>query len=305
MKYSKDTQEEIKRLKADGLSSRKIAKELNISKSGVNDYLAKVNTNKTQVPPKVLLLDLESTPSIAAVFGRFKQNIGQDSVLKEGGSLLTACCKWLGKDEVIKLTVTPWDAQNGYDSDICWNLHNLIDEADVVIAHNLQGFDLPLLKARCLINGLPALKQVRTIDTLQVAKQLRFNSNKLDSLCSQLGIGRKLDHDGILLWLRCMQGDQEALDTMLEYNAKDVLLLEELYLALRPYDIKHPNLALFYSDDILRCNTCGSTAVEPTGNKVYTNLSEFLEYSCKDCGSRLRGRVNQLSKDKRSSLLAK
>lgn len=261
------------------------------------------NTNSVK-KPRVLLLDLESSPSIVAAFGRFKQNIGQAAVIQEGGYLLTACAKWLGEPEVIKMKATTADAMEGSDGAICTDLYDLIEQSDAVIAHNLNGFDLPLLKARLMINGFPALKKVRCIDTLNIARQMKFNSSKLDSLCSQLDIGRKLETTGMELWLRCMQGDPVALQEMLDYNEQDVILLEELYLMLRPYDTKHPNLAAMYNDDLVRCNICGSTDLTKTENTLYTNVSAFDEHICNSCGGRLRSRVNKLDKVKRKSLLS-
>jgi len=308
LKYTLEQQQDILRLHSEGRSSRKISKATGLSKSGINYFLARNHSQCTTAPeltkPKILLLDLESAPSIVAAFGRFKQNISQDAVINEGGWLLTGCAKWLGESDVIRMKSKPSDYYANSDYYLVAEVYKLIEQSDLVIAHNADNFDIPLLKARMLVNGYPAMKKVRTIDTLKIARQLRFNSNKLDSLCSQLEIGRKLDHSGIDLWLRCMNGDMEAVDKMLEYNAQDVLLLEQLYFEIRAYDTKHPNLSVYYNDDKLHCNVCGGTNLVKTENSVYTNLSAFDEYICEDCSARLRNRTNKLSKDKRKSLLS-
>lgn len=298
--------QEIIALKGDGLSSRKIAKKLGIGKSTVNDIYNRYISTNSKVKakkPKILLLDLENTPSVVVTFGRFKQNIGQTSVLQEGGWLLSYAYKWLGEGKVEGNVLTPGEALDANDAGLCMELWELMEQADCVIYHNGLGHDLPLLKARTIINGLPPIRKVKSIDTLQLMKEFKMNSNKLDSLCRQLDIGQKLAHTGIQLWIDCMKGDPEALQHMLEYNKVDIELLEELYLAIAPYSTRHPNLAVYSNTDKPTCGICLSTDVQPTGNVVTTNLSKFDEYSCNCCGARFKSRKSITCKDERDNYL--
>lgn len=306
-KYTQYIQDKILELHQKNWSSRMIANELDISKSGVNDWLKlhySSQDNTVQKKPKVLVLDLESAPSIAVAFGRFKVNLSQDSILKEGGYLLTYAYKWLGEERIYSNMLNPADAIEGRDEGLVAELWDAIESADAVLAHNLLNFDLPLLKARCIVNGLPPLKKVQKLDSLVLSKEFRFNSNKLDSLCSQLDIGRKIQHSGIDLWVRCINGDMQALQEMLEYNEQDVLLLEELYNTIKPYSTRHPNLAVHYTDAKMRCNCCASTDVEPTGNTVTTNLSVFTEYKCNSCNARFKDRTSLTTKEQRKNFLS-
>ena len=293
-------------LKGEGLGSRKIAKKLGIGKSTVNRYFKEYLQGKGGVEkkPKVLLLDLESAPSVVVAFNRFKVNLTQDHVLREGGWLISYAYKWLGDKIVQGNVLTPIEAIAADDSGLCMELLELIEQADVVVYHNGLNFDLPLLKARMLINGLPPIRKIKSVDTLQLVKEFKLNSNKLNSLGKQLDIGTKLDHEGIGLWIRCMEGDQSALDHMFEYNKVDVDLLEQVYLAVRPYSNRHPNLAIYYQGDKLRCNICGSEHIKPTGNLVTTNVNIFEEYQCEDCHARFKNRKSILNKDQRSNILS-
>lgn len=295
------------KLKAEGLSSRKIASKLGVGKSTINDYIKKhgiqqESTKETNFP-KVLLLDLENAASVGLVFGRFKQNLSQDHILKEGGWLLTYAYKWLGSSEIIGNALTPEEAIECNDERLCIELWDLIEQADVVIAHNSYGHDIPLMKARCIINGLPPLRKTKVVDTLFLAREFKFNSKKLDSLCSALDIGRKIDHSGIKLWSDCQAGDETAIEKMLEYNVGDIVLLEELYLMIRSHSTRHPNFAIYFDDSKFRCNICGSDDIHPTGNTVATNISIFEEYKCK-CGARMKSRQSINSKEQRSKLLS-
>lgn len=296
---------EIISLKEDGLGSRKIAKKLGIGKSTVNQwYKEHLEGNITEIKkPKILLLDLENTPSVVVTFGRFKQNIVQDAVLQEGGWLLSYAYKWLGDKDVQGNVLTPGEALDANDAGLCLELWELMEQADCVIYHNGLGHDLPLLKARTIINGIPPIRKVKSIDTLQLMREFKMNSNKLDSLCRQLDIGQKLAHTGIQLWVDCIKGDPQALQHMLEYNKVDIELLEELYLAVAPYSTRHPNLAVNLGDKI-RCSICCSDDVSKTGNTVSTNLSVFEEYTCNSCQSRFKSRQSITTKEQRKNFLS-
>jgi hypothetical protein len=301
MKYNQQTQEDILRGKEQGLSGREIARQLGLSKSGVNDFIADVSRVGFK-KPRILIFDLESSPSIVAAFQRWKVNIGTESVIQEGGFLLSACWKFLG-EELQYSVLTPDEAVACDDSRLVAELYEAFENADIVVAHNAVRFDVPLFKSRLIVNNMPPTKTVKVIDTLQIAKTLKFNSNKLDSLGHYLGVGRKIETSGMGLWLRCMQGEKESLDIMLEYNKQDVHLLEEIYLKLRAFDTKPANLGHYYDDDVSRCPACGSSHVEPTGNNIYTPVSSFDEMLCNDCGHRSRKRQALNSKAKRATML--
>lgn len=305
MQLSDETKEKIIELKQQGLSSRKIAKKLGCGKSSVNDYWKKYNEDNPNAEvkkPKILYLDLESAPSVVVAFNRFKVNVSQDAVLREGGWLISYAYKWLGDKEVKGNVLTPDEAINADDSGLCMELWELVEQADAIVYHNGLNFDLPLLKARMIINGLPPIRKIKSVDTLQLVKEFKLNSNKLNSLGKQLGVGKKLDHEGMNLWIRCMEGDYEALQHMFEYNKVDVELLEEVYNTVKPYSTRHVNLAVNLGDKI-RCNICCSDNVKPTGNLVSTNLSVFEEYSCQ-CGARFKTRKSITTKEQRSNFLS-
>lgn len=306
MQLSDETKEKIIELKQQGLSSRKIAKQLGVGKSTCNDLWKKYTENNTQEvkKPRILLLDLENAASVGLVFGRFKQNLSQDHIITEGGWLLTYAYKWLGESNIHSEKVTPEEARNCDDSRLCTLLWELIEQADVVVAHNSYGHDVPLFKARVIVNGLPPIRKVRIIDTLSIAKEFKFNSKKLDSLCSALSVGRKIEHSGIALWKQCQEGNGFALNKMEEYNVGDIVLLEELYMIIRSHSTRHPNLAIYHQGDKLRCNICGSEHIKPTGNTVVTNVNIFDEYSCKDCNARFKNRKSKLNQEQRSNILS-
>jgi DNA-directed RNA polymerase subunit RPC12/RpoP len=305
MKLNDNQKEWITRLSELGFSSREIQARTGISKSAINYYLngRSKPAVKQKDGPRILLFDLESAPSIVAAFKRFKVNIGSESVVREGGYIISACYKFLGEDKMTKLVQTPKEAKEGDDSRIVANLYVAFEEADLVVGHNAERFDVPLFKTRLIANGFPPPPTVKTVDTLKIAKTLKFNSNKLDSLGHYLDVGRKVETSGMGLWLRCMDGDRQALKTMLEYNEQDVNLLEQVYLKLRAFDIKPANAGQYFKDNEVHCPVCGSTDLDFTGNTVKTSVSEFPEVACNDCGHRSRTRQSTSTKESRAKLL--
>jgi transposase-like protein len=307
LSYTTEQQKAITFLKQSGLSSRAIANELDISKSGVNYFLAR----ETEVvvkskEPRILILDLETAAAVAMTFGRFKINLGQDNIVSEGGWIMCASWQWLGEDVVHSIALTPTEVAACDDSRIIATFWELYEQADAIVAHNALQFDHKVLQARTAFNGFPPLPTVKVLDTLVLAKKhLRLPSNKLDSIGEYFGLGRKIDNGGISLWKRVQSGEKAAMKEMVEYCEQDTRLLTEVYLRLRSFGHAGSdfNAGLYHDDDKKRCRRCGSEHVHETGRTSNTSLSVFTEYRCDDCGAVQRDRVSTTTKSKRAGLL--
>jgi predicted RNA-binding Zn-ribbon protein involved in translation (DUF1610 family) len=117
-----------------------------------------------------------------------------------------------------------------------------------------------------------------------VKSQFRFPSNKLDYVAQRLSLGKKKDHEGHILWVKCMNGDKKAWKTMEEYNIQDVILLEKLYKKLLPW-IKSPiNLNIMKDRNGFNCPTCGKNHLISKGFS-YTTTGAYQRYQCKACGA--------------------
>ena len=249
--------------------------------------------------PKILIFDLETSPLRAYVWRRWKQNIYLDQTISEW-FLLTYSAKFLFDDKIYSGRLTGDEVKAEDDSRIIKDLWNLINEADIIIAHNGEAFDTPKMNARFIINGLPPTSPYQQIDTKKVAaKQFGFSSNKLDALARYFGFECKMDTD-FELWAKCMDGDEESLAYMEEYNKHDVTLLEEVYLRLRPWINAHPNVGLYIESDVPVCSHCGSDHLHHDGS-YYTQAGKYDTYRC-DCGALSRVRSSSLSKDHKKRL---
>jgi len=262
-------------------------KHFNISAETLRRYERKKRFLETK-QPKVLLIDLETTPLQVHCWGTWKQRIGHEQVINDW-FMLSYSAKWLFDSKMYSSVLTPEEALHKDDSRITRELWKLFDQADVLIGHNILGFDLPKAQTRFLMNKLAPPSPFRVIDTLKVAQQnFRFASNKLDYI-GQLLLNDKKIHTEYQLWLRCLDGDAESLEKMLIYNRKDVLLLEEAYVFLRPYIKNHPNMAIYQEAVEPTCPTCGSTNIDECGHYT-TSVNRYLAFRCKDCGAICRSR---------------
>jgi DNA polymerase elongation subunit (family B) len=239
----------------------------------------------TKKAPRVLIFDLETAFLLARVFQVWNQNIGMHQLVDDFDNywIITWSAKWLFDNEVMSGAVTSKEAIENDDSRIVRQLWDLLDEADVVIAHNAVGFDVPMVNMRFALNGLTPPSPYQVIDTLRVVrKQFKAPHNKLDYWAKQFGIEMKSETT-MSLWTKCMRGEKKAIEYMTKYNQRDVTILEELYVILRPWIKSHPNFNLYNGTDN-GCSTCGSGNLKLKGTYP-TSVNKYDTFQCQDCGS--------------------
>ena len=229
---------------------------------------------------KILLIDIETSPNLAHVWGIWQQNVGLSQLLE---SSYTMCysAKLLGNKDVYFDSVHRNDAKKMLEG-----VHAMLCEADAVVHYNGSKFDIPTLNKEFLVHKMPPPPPIKQIDLLRtVRSQFRFPSNKLDYVAQRLGLGKKKDHEGHILWVKCMNGDKKAWKTMEEYNIQDVILLEKLYNRLTPW-IKTPlNKTIMMKDrDGFVCPTCSKPSLLSKGFR-YTTTGAYQRYQCKACGA--------------------
>jgi len=276
----------------DVVSAKKIAK-----KTIAYGYINTVN--KVNLP-KILVFDIETSPMVSYHFGMWNVNVSLDQVI-EYPIMLTWSAKWLFSPDVMSDRLTVDEVMDRDDSRISKSIWTLMNEADIVVSHYGDHFDIPMLNARFIINGLAPASNVQSIDTKAIAsRNFKFPSNKLDALAIMFGFAKKL-HTDFMLWRRCMEGSEEALEEMLTYNKRDVTLLEEVYLKLRPFAKGHPNVALYLEAEEPVCSHCGSSHLHYE-SKYYTQVNKYDVYRC-DCGALSRVRSSNVPKEVKKNLL--
>lgn len=228
--------------------------------------------------PRILTLDIETSPSLADVWGLWNQNVSLPQ-LREVSKVICFAAKWLGKSKVHYYS----DFHDGHE-EMVKRAHALLDEADIVVHYYGSKFDIPHLNREFLLAGLNPPSSYNQVDLkLVVAKNFKFASNKLDHVTQQLGLSGKLHHTGFEMWRKCMEGDPKAWGLMRRYNMQDVRTTEEAYLRILPWITNHPHVGL-YTGEPYSCRNCGSTDVQHRGYK-YTQVSKFKQIQCNKCGA--------------------
>lgn len=262
---------------------------------------------------KILLLDIETAPLEADVWSLWNNNVGLNQV-KHDWYILSWSAKWLGQRKIMYRDQRH-AANIEDDSVILAELHALMDEADIVVAHNGDRFDVPKINARFIKAGLLPPSPYRQVDTLKIAKfSFKFTSNRLAYLGEFLNIPqKKLTHHrfpGHMLWTEVRKGNMKAWQEMERYNRADVLALEAVYLKLRAWDKRAPNagpyVALDTEDGGHVCPICGSVHTVKRGFQ-YTQAGKFQRYQCTNetCGAWSRDRINLLTKRQRRTVGAR
>lgn len=203
---------------------------------------------------KRLFFDIEVSPNVIFSWnvGR-KINVGYENILKER-AIICICWKWEGSSVIHSLK---WD--NGKDKKLIQDFVNVLLEADEVVGHNGDNFDLKWVRTRCLLHNVKSLPEFKSIDTLKIArKRFRFNSNRLDYIAKFLGLGAKIS-TGFDLWKNiCLNNSKKAMNEMVRYCKADVILLEKVYNKLSGFDRPATNVAVMVGNDRWDCPHCGN-----------------------------------------------
>lgn len=233
---------------------------------------------------RILIYDIENSPTLGHVWQLWEANV---VATEREWFCLSFAYKWLGEKQITVKALPDYPRYKTSKEDdkfLMQDLWKLLDEADIVVAHNGKKFDIKKSNARFLAHGMKPPSPYKVVDTLEIARRhFACSSNKLDALGKYLGVGRKLPNTGIHLWLSCIAGDPKAWALMKRYNAQDVALLERVYLKLRPWSTSHPNLS-FYSR-AHNCPVCQSDELSNDGF-AYTRTTKKQRKVCCDCGHR-------------------
>lgn len=209
---------------------------------------------------KRLFLDIETCPNVGFFWSAgYKVNISYEQILEER-RIITAAYNWEGKSKVHDLA---WNSDRS-DIKLVKDITDVMNEADEIVAHYGDGFDIPWIRARALFHGI-VTPQWKTIDTKAwAARNFFLNSNKLDYLAQYLGIGTKIrtEYD---LWKEATRGSDKvskrAVKKMRTYNKHDVELLKPVYDKLSLYCPLHTHVGVLEGGEKWSCQRCGSDHV--------------------------------------------
>ena len=257
--------------------------------------------------PKVVVADIETFPILGYVWRLFKQNVGIEQIHTDR-SMMSACVKILGQDVIWYRDNRNADGPRD-DFDLLLDLHGILMEVDMVVAHNGEKFDLPSIRARMAQQGFTPLPPIKVIDTLlNNRKQFGFTSHKLAYVSKYFASQEKdlhAQYPGFELWLGCERNEVAAWNACRKYNIQDVVANEEMYLELRGWYQGQHNFGPYIepsNEDAHVCPTCGSEAVTKRGTRK-TQVGIYHRYECGSCGGWSRGRYLIASRKDRAHIL--
>ena len=226
---------------------------------------------------KIVLYDIEVSRDIVEGYG----NRWEFKVVKtvRHQELMCFAYKWLGEKKVHYVSRHDFATYREFVQ----SLWDILDEADIAIAHNGARFDNKMANRFFVKEGMGPTSPYKTIDTLQVARgAFKFQSNGLNDLAEFLELGSKKKITYADIEDEFLNNPTPRVERLMkQYNVQDVVLLEKIYLKLRPYIKNHPNLC-----DLMRlhgaCPKCGSTKLQKRGfNKAAAGDKQ--RYQCQNC----------------------
>jgi len=227
-----------------------------------------------------LLWDVETSPNIG-LFWRpgWKVSLSHDNIIQER-AIICICWKWEGSSKVEHLE---WDA--GDDRKLCEQFMEVALQADELIAHNGDKYDVKFFNGRCIAHGLDPAPQWKTVDTLVIARRrFGFNSNRLDYLGQYLlGEGKiKTDYG---LWKDILlKNCPKAMRQMVKYCKQDVKLLERVWKKLEPYHTPKTHVGRLNGGDKWQSPFTGSENVKKSKTKITAAGTRQHQMQCKDTG---------------------
>jgi uncharacterized protein YprB with RNaseH-like and TPR domain len=241
--------------------------------------------------PKILLFDIETAPLQVYVWRLGDQHVGIEQIVTDW-HLMSFAAKWLGESRM-QYADQRHEKNVANDKKTLLKLHDLLDQADIVVTQNGKQFDSKKVNARFIQNGIQPPSPYKHIDVLTIKRKVfGFTSNKLAYTSKILNeTHTKSEHKefhGLALWRECLKGNPRAWREMERYNKLDVLSLEEEYLKLRAWD-SPVSISLDSG-----CRSCGGHDLEKRGYK-HTDTGKYQQFQCRGCGAWNRSGENMLS----------
>lgn len=229
-----------------------------------------------------LYLDIETSPNVVLSWRvGYKINIDHDNILTER-RIICFGYKWQSEKAAKVIT---WD-KNQNDKAMLQEVAKIMEQADEIVAHNGDNFDIPWLRTRFAFHRIPPPPPIKSIDTLQWSKRrMLFNSNKLDYIANYMGFGSKIKTE-FGLWKDVMlKNDKAALKRMADYCARDVELLQRVHEAIDVYaGVVKTHAGVLAGGEKWTCPWTGSKNVSMNRKKVTASGTLQYQMRNKDTG---------------------
>lgn len=234
-----------------------------------------------QTKIKRLFFDIETSYNIVKAWrAGYKLNISPDDIINER-AVICVCWKWEGESKVHSLK---WN--KGDDKQLLIDFVKVMNQADEILAHNGDRFDIKWLRTRCLYHKIKMHPKYISIDTLKMAKKyFLLNSNKLDYIGQFTGVGKKMETGGLKLWdAIILDNDNKAMDKMIKYCKVDVIRLQQVFDQINPYSEPKSHMGVLKGNSRCSCSSCGSKNTYKRKSVITASGLKHVQLQCQDCG---------------------
>ena len=227
-----------------------------------------------------LFFDIETSPNVGLFWeAGYKKNIDTSNIIKER-AIICICWKW---EDDKNVEFVHWDSKQS-DKALLQKFIKVANEADELVGHNGDRFDLAWIRTRCLYHKIEMFPSYKTIDTLKISRQkFRFNSNRLNYIAQFLGIGSKIKTDYNLWKDIVLSKCKKSMDKMVKYCQMDVILLEKVYKKLSGHIESKTHYGVRFGGDRGSCPECGSDELIRAATSISATGTKKVRFKCKTC----------------------
>lgn len=159
------------------------------------------------------------------------------------GVILCACIKSSKARGIITYRIDETDystwsrGKRGVDKNLVRAISDELESHDVLVAHNGQNFDLPMIRTRQVRWRQRRLPDMKVVDPWLIAKRkFRLKSNSLGRIADYLGITDRKTPLDMSTWAAAMNdGDRRALNDIVRHCQADVRVLDGVFDLVKPF----------------------------------------------------------------------
>lgn len=217
--------------------------------------------------PKILLWDIET------------DGINADRILCIG-------YKWHGQRKVQLLRADDYPREGLWDDKgLIKAFVAVFKSADYHVTWYGARFDLPVVYARMIANGLKPLPAIPHVDLWKTAfyNFKTGGGNRLAKWQDFLGIPMEKTAVKPSVWIKARYGHAPSLNYIYDHCRKDVDVLEKVFIHLRPWVNSEPARHLMVPTATFACISCGSTHLQSQGYRI-AKTRRYRRYQCQNCG---------------------
>lgn len=235
---------------------------------------------------KGIVIDIETSPTKVLMYG----NIYEPVVVKilDHTQILSMAYRRIGENK------THYIGQNSFGSykkgklnDKCLlvAISEVLKDADYIVGHNSDNFDIKTIKERIIYHRLSPLPDIPSLDTKKLIKGVtKLPSNKLQHVTEFLKNGGKMPHGGMDMFIGCMAGDEKEWKMNEKYNKQDVDITYKDFIDILPY-VKLPNTYSRMNNKDVNCSNPTCKSLNLVLHKKRRRVNGFVnQYQCNECG---------------------